>query len=58
MASQRYSAGLATQVTVLNAETQVLAARRQRTQLLADRTSARIALLVALGGHFTQEPAR
>ena len=58
MASQRYSAGLSTQVTVLNAETQVLAARRQRTQLLADRTSARIALLVALGGHFTQEPAR
>ena len=56
--SQRYSGGLATQVTVLNAETQVLAARRQRTQLLADRTSARIALLVALGGHFTQEPAR
>ena len=49
MASQRYSAGLATQVTVLNAETQVLAARRQRTQLLADRASARIALLVALG---------
>jgi NodT family efflux transporter outer membrane factor (OMF) lipoprotein len=58
LASQRYSAGLANQVTVLNAETQVLAARRQRTQLLADRTSARIALLVALGGHFSQEPAR
>ena len=58
LASQRYSAGLASQVTVLNAETQVLAARRQRTQLLADRTAARIALLVALGGHFTQEPAR
>jgi outer membrane protein TolC len=58
MATQRYSAGLATQVTVLNAETQVLAARRQRTQLLADRTSARIALLVALGGDFAQEPAR
>jgi outer membrane protein TolC len=58
MASQRYSAGLSSQVTVLNAETQVLTARRQRTQLLADRTSARIALLVALGGHFSQEPAR
>jgi len=58
LAAQRYSAGLTSQVTVLSAETQVLAARRQRTQMLADRTSARIALLVALGGHFTQEPAR
>jgi NodT family efflux transporter outer membrane factor (OMF) lipoprotein len=58
LAKQRYSAGLANQVTVLNAETQVLGARRVRTQLLADRTAARIALLVALGGHFTQEPAR
>jgi NodT family efflux transporter outer membrane factor (OMF) lipoprotein len=58
LATQRYSAGLASQVTVLNAETQVLAARRQRTQLLADRTTARIALLVALGGHSTQEPDR
>jgi NodT family efflux transporter outer membrane factor (OMF) lipoprotein len=58
LATQRYSAGLASQVTVLNAETQVLAARRQRTQLLADRTVARVALLVALGGHLTQEPVR
>ena len=58
LAAQRYSAGLTSQVAVLNAETQVLAARRQRTQMLADRTSARIALLVALGGHFSQEPAR
>ena len=58
LAAQRYSAGLTNQVSVLNAETQVLAARRQRTQMLADRTSARIALLVALGGHFSQEPAR
>jgi NodT family efflux transporter outer membrane factor (OMF) lipoprotein len=58
LATQRYSAGLSSQVTVLNAETQVLAARRQRTQLLADRTVARVALLVALGGHLTQEPVR
>lgn len=58
LASQRYSAGLTSQVTVLNAETQVLTARRQRTQLLADRTSARVALVVALGGRFSQEPAR
>ncbi|MGI9246043.1 MAG: TolC family protein, partial [Steroidobacteraceae bacterium] len=54
-ATQRYQAGLESQLTVLAAETQVLAARRQRLQLLADRSSARIAMLVALGGHVTQE---
>jgi NodT family efflux transporter outer membrane factor (OMF) lipoprotein len=54
-ALQRYDAGLSNQITVLNAETQVLAARRQRVQLLAERSSARIALLVALGGHSFQE---
>jgi NodT family efflux transporter outer membrane factor (OMF) lipoprotein len=58
LAAQRYGAGISSQVTALNAETQLLAARRQRIQLLADRTSARIALLVALGGHFPQEPVR
>ena len=52
LASQRYGAGLGNFLTVLNAETQVLAARRQRVNLLADRTLARIALLVALGGSF------
>ena len=58
LATQRYQAGLASQLTVLNAETQVLAGRRQRTQMLADRAVARVALLVALGGHLFQEPAR
>jgi NodT family efflux transporter outer membrane factor (OMF) lipoprotein len=57
LAEQRYGAGLASHLTVLNAETQVLNARRQRVNLLADRTSARVALLVALGGSF-KEPAR
>lgn len=57
LAQQRYRAGLATYLTVLNAETQVLNARRQRVNLLADRTSARVALLVALGGSF-KETAR
>ncbi len=52
LASQRFDAGLANFLTVLNAETQVLGARRQRVNLLADRTLARIALLVALGGSF------
>jgi NodT family efflux transporter outer membrane factor (OMF) lipoprotein len=57
LAEQRYGAGLANYLTVLNAETQVLSARRQRVNLLADRTSARVALLVALGGSF-KEPSR
>lgn len=57
LAEQRYGAGLASQLTVLNAETQVLGARRQRVGLLADRTLARVALLVALGGCF-QETTR
>ncbi|NJD30527.1 MAG: efflux transporter outer membrane subunit [Gammaproteobacteria bacterium] len=52
LAEQRYRAGLTNFLTVLNAETQVLAARRQRVNLLADRTLARVALLVALGGSF------
>jgi outer membrane protein TolC len=54
LAAQRYGAGLTNFLTVLNAETQVLAARRNRVNLLADRTQARIALLVALGGSFDE----
>ena len=54
MAEQRYGAGLSSFLTVLNAETQVLNARRQRVNLLADRTAARVALLVALGGSFKE----
>lgn len=57
LAEQRYGAGLASYLTVLNAETQVITARRQRVNLLADRTATRVALLVALGGSF-QEPRR
>jgi len=54
IAEQRYGAGLSSYLTVLNAETQVLEARRQHVNLLADRTQARIALLVALGGNFQE----
>ena len=54
LARQRYGAGLASFLAVLNAETQVLAARRARVNLLADRTQARVALLVALGGSFDE----
>jgi NodT family efflux transporter outer membrane factor (OMF) lipoprotein len=54
LAEQRYGAGLGNYLVVLNAETQVLSARRQRVNLLADRTLARVALLVALGGSFKE----
>lgn len=54
LAEQRYRAGLANYLTVLNAETQLLSARRQQVNLLADRTSTRVALLVALGGSFKE----
>ena len=57
-AETRYGAGLTTQITLLNTETQVLAARRERVGLLADRSAARIALLVALGGTLSEEPIR
>jgi NodT family efflux transporter outer membrane factor (OMF) lipoprotein len=57
LAEQRYGAGLTTFLTVLNAETQLLAARRQRVNLLADRMLARIALLVALGGSLDAPPS-
>lgn len=55
LAKQRYGAGLTNFLTVLNAETQVLAARRHRVNLLADRAVASVALVVALGGSFEGE---
>jgi NodT family efflux transporter outer membrane factor (OMF) lipoprotein len=51
-AVQRYEAGISSYLTVLSAETQLLNAQRQRTDLLADRMQASISLLVALGGRF------
>ena len=57
LATERYRAGLANQLTVLNAETQVLAARRQRVELASAQASARVALLLAVGGQFKPEAA-
>jgi NodT family efflux transporter outer membrane factor (OMF) lipoprotein len=54
IAEQRYGAGLSSYLTVLSAETQVFEARRQQVNLMADRTLARMALLVALGGDFQE----
>jgi NodT family efflux transporter outer membrane factor (OMF) lipoprotein len=56
-ATERYKAGLTTYLTVLSTETQVLAARRQRVDLEAARASARVALLVDVGGDFRPDTA-
>lgn len=52
LAGERYKAGLSSYLSVLNAETQVLGARRQRVDLLSAHTIARVTLLLALGGSF------
>ncbi len=53
---ERYRAGLASYLSVLNAETDVFNARRTAVELHNARASARVALLIALGGSF-QPPA-
>lgn len=52
IAEERYQAGLAGYLSVLSAETQVLAARQQSVQIDADQALARIDLLLELGGSF------
>jgi outer membrane protein TolC len=42
---------------VLTTETQVLAARRQHVDLETARASARVTLLIDVGGDFRTEPA-
>ena len=54
LAEERYRAGLATYLSVLNAETEVLNARRQSVELTSEQASARISLLLALGGSFEE----
>ena len=60
LAKQRYEAGLASYLTVINADASVTEARRVRANLLADRSLAGIALVVALGGGWSDgnEPVR
>jgi NodT family efflux transporter outer membrane factor (OMF) lipoprotein len=55
LVEKRYRAGLASYLSVLTAETQVLDARRLRVDLVAALATARIALIVALGGSFTPD---
>jgi NodT family efflux transporter outer membrane factor (OMF) lipoprotein len=49
---KRYRAGLAGYLSVLNVETQVLAARRDAVGIMADQAVARVSLLLAVGGSF------
>ncbi|HEY2418642.1 MAG TPA: efflux transporter outer membrane subunit [Steroidobacteraceae bacterium] len=55
IAEERYRAGLAGYLSVLSAETQVLNARRQSVQIVADLAVARVSLLLELGGSFNPD---
>lgn len=57
LATTRYKAGLGTQLTVLNAESNVLQQRRLATDLQARRLDLQMGLMKALGGGY-QEPAQ
>jgi NodT family efflux transporter outer membrane factor (OMF) lipoprotein len=52
LAEERYKAGLASYLTVLNAETQVLTARQAMVDILTGQAVARVTLLLAVGGSF------
>jgi NodT family efflux transporter outer membrane factor (OMF) lipoprotein len=52
LARQRYKAGLSTYLTVLNAETSVLAQRRLAVDLKARALETQVALIRALGGGY------
>ncbi len=57
IAIQRYRAGLSNQLTVLNAETAMLAQRRAAVDLQARTLSTQAALIRALGGGYANEVA-
>jgi NodT family efflux transporter outer membrane factor (OMF) lipoprotein len=52
LAEERYTAGLASYLSVLNAETQVLTARRSMVDIQSGLAVSRVTLLLALGGSF------
>lgn len=52
LAQQRYAAGLSSQIVVLNAESNVLNARRDVVSLQASLAIARVSLLLTVGGTF------
>jgi outer membrane protein TolC len=55
LATRRYRSGLSPQLNVLSAEDILIQAQQQDASLTADRMSARIALVMALGGGFAPE---
>lgn len=57
LAKERYRIGLTTQLTVLNAETALLAEQQQLINLEASRRNQQIGLFKALGGGFDAEQA-
>jgi NodT family efflux transporter outer membrane factor (OMF) lipoprotein len=57
LAQRRYAAGLGNYLSVLNAETQALEARRNMVDVLAAKATARVALVLTLGGSFETLPA-
>jgi outer membrane protein TolC len=56
LAEERYRAGLASYLSVLNAETQVLGARQSMVDIRASQAVARVTLLLAVGGSFDPRP--
>lgn len=52
IAEERYRSGLANYLSVLNAETQLLTARKALVDITANQVVARITLLLAVGGSF------
>lgn len=58
LAEERYKAGLASYLSVLNAETQVLTARETMVDILANQAVARVTLLLAVGGSFDPHSSR
>ena len=52
LAEERYTAGLASYLSVLNAETQVLTARQSMVDIRTSQAVARVTLLLAVGGSF------
>jgi outer membrane protein TolC len=52
-ATQRYRSGLSPQLNVLSAEDVLIQAKRQDAAISADLLSARVSLLMALGGGYT-----
>jgi NodT family efflux transporter outer membrane factor (OMF) lipoprotein len=57
LAEERYKAGLASYLSVLNAETQVLTARQSMVDIRTSQAASRVTLLLAVGGSFDPRAA-